>query len=162
MESEFIWYAFRRYNGYVGMDVTSQVLRDDEEYLVIRFDGVLNAGGSGQYSRCITLDKGSGEILELGDLFAEGTDYVGVISEEILSQMTAAVEAGEADYFVPGGIWSDEECFESIDPNQNFYVDEDGDLVIIFEEYEVAPGSMGSPEFNIDRELLKDILLPSE
>lgn len=162
MESEFIWYAFRRYNGYVGMDVTSQVLRDDEEYLVIRFDGVLNAGGSGQYSRCITLDKGSGEILELGDLFAEGTDYVGVISEEILSQMTAAVEAGGADYFVPGGIWSDEECFESIDPNQNFYVDEDGDLVIIFEEYEVAPGSMGSPEFAIDRELLKDILLPSE
>lgn len=34
--------------------------------------------------------------------------------------------------------------------------------MIIFEEYEVAPGSMGSPEFAIDRELLKDILLPSE
>ena len=74
--------------------------------------------------------------------------------------MTQQVEAGLADYFIPGGIWSDEECFQHIDPDQNFRLNEDGDLVILFDEYEVAPGSMGLPEFTIPRQSLEDILLP--
>ena len=159
MEEAFWWYAARRYNGYVGMDVSQEVLRDDAAYFSVRFDGVLNAGGSGQYSRCFTLDKASGRILSLADLFQEGADYVGVISQEILRQMTAAAEAGQADYFVPGGIWSEEECFQRIDPDQNFYLDAAGELVILFEEYEVAPGSMGTPAFQIPRQVLEPILL---
>ena len=160
MEDAFWWYAARKYHGYVGMDISHQVLRDDEQYLVVRFDGVLNAGGSGQYSRCFTLDRSSGRILALADLFEEGADYVSRISQEILEQMTQQVEAGLADYFIPGGIWSDEECFQRIDPDQNFRLNEDGDLVILFDEYEVAPGSMGLPEFTIPRQSLEDILLP--
>lgn len=160
MEDAFWWYAARKYHGYVGMDISHQVLRDDEQYLVVRFDGVLNAGGSGQYSRCFTLDRSSGRILALADLFEEGADYVSRISQEILEQMTQQVEAGLADYFIPGGIWSDEECFQHIDPDQNFRLNEDGDLVILFDEYEVAPGSMGLPEFTIPRQSLEDILLP--
>ena len=46
-----------------------------------------------------------------------------------------------------GGIWSEEECFQAIDPDQQFYLDGNGDLVIVFGEYEVAPGSMGMPRF---------------
>ncbi len=84
---------------------------------------------------------------------------MGVISQEILRQMTAAVEAGQADYFVLGGIWSEEECFQRIDPDQNFCLDAAGELVILFEEYEVAPGSMGTPAFQIPRQVLEPILL---
>ena len=65
--------------------------------------------------------------------------------------------AGEGDYFIPGGIWSEEECFRAIDPDQQFYLDENGDLVIVFGEYEVAPGSMGIPRFVIDEEAISDI-----
>ena len=140
------------------MDVTSEVLRNDEEYLVVEFTGVLNAGGSGEYSRCVTLDKATGGILQLSDLFMPGTDYIGVISADIIGQMTAEVEAGTGDCFVPGGIWTEEEWFRSIAPDQNFYVNTDGDLVILFEEYEVAPGSMGTPEFTVEREVFEHIL----
>ncbi|MBR7132114.1 MAG: DUF3298 domain-containing protein, partial [Clostridia bacterium] len=42
--------------------------------------------------------------------------------------------------------------------DHNFYWNENGDLVIIFDEYEVGPGSMGTPEFVIDRDVIKDIL----
>lgn len=158
MEEVFWWYVARKYNGYVGQDTTYQVLRNDGRLLSIRFDTTLNVGGSVQYSRCITLDKQRDAVLELADLFVSGSDYVAVISGEILAQMTQQVEAGLADYFIPGGIWSDEECFQSIAEDQNFYLDGDGRLVIVFDEYEVAPGSMGMPEFTIPTGILSGIL----
>ncbi len=72
--------------------------------------------------------------------------------------MTEQISAGPADYFLPGGIWSEEECFQSIDPEQNFYINGSGQLVIVFAEYEVAPGSMGEPEFVIPADVLDGLL----
>ena len=108
----FLWYVARKYQGYVASDTDYYVLRDDDEMLSLCFYTTINAGGSGEYSRCFTLDKRTGQVLKLSDLFAEGSDYVGVISADILRQMTEQVQAGEGDYFIPGGIWSEEECFQ--------------------------------------------------
>ena len=148
------------YQGYTASDTGYQVLRDDEEMLSLCFYTTLNAGGSVEYSRYFTLDKRTGEILSLSDLFVEGSDYIGAISGDILRQMEEQVAAGEGDYFIPGGIWSEEECFQAIDADQNFYLDESGSLVIVFDEYEVAPGSMGMPRFVIDEQAISDILAP--
>ncbi|MEG2932050.1 MAG: GHKL domain-containing protein, partial [Gordonibacter sp.] len=158
MRSEFLWYAARKYQGYVGMDVTYVVTRNDESLLSIRFDATLNAGGSGQYCRTFTLDKRTGSVLKLGNLFRDGSDYVGVISGDVLRQMTEQVNAGIADYFIPGGIWSPDECFTKIDTDQEFYLDGDNHLVIVFEEYAVAPGKEGMPEFTVGDDLLAGML----
>ena len=157
MRGELLWYAMRKYNGYVALESSYQILRDDESLLSVRFDATLNAGGSGQFSRCFTLEKKTGEILSLDDLFLPDSDYVQAISEEILRQMREQVQAGEADYFIPGGIWAEEECFQAIAPDQNFYLNAEGALVIVFDEYEVAPGSMGMPEFAIPAAALAEI-----
>lgn len=156
----FLWYVAREYQGYVASDTGYQVLRDDDNLLSLCFYTTINAGGSGEYSRCFTLDKRTGQVLKLSDLFSESSDYVGAISADILRQMTEQVQAGEGDYFIPGGIWSEEECFKSIDADQNFYLDEDNQLVILFDEYEVAPGSMGMPHFVIDNQAISGILAP--
>ena len=42
--------------------------------------------------------------------------------------------------------------------DHNFYWTDDGDLVIIFDKYEVGPGSMGTPEFTIEKEVIDKIL----
>ena len=157
VQETFLWYAAREYQGYVASDTGYQVLRDDDAVLSLCFYTTLNAGGSVDYSRYFTLDKATGKLLALSDLFLEGSDYVGAVSADILRQMEEQVAAGEGDYFIPGGIWSEEECFRAIDPDQQFYLDENGDLVIVFGEYEVAPGSMGMPRFTIDRETISDI-----
>ena len=157
VQETFLWHAAREYQGYVASDTGYQVLRDDGEVLSLCFYTTLNAGGSVDYSRYFTLDKATGELLALSDLFLEGSDYVGAVSADILRQMEEQVAAGEGDYFIPGGIWSEEECFRAIDPDQQFYLDENGDLVIVFGEYEVAPGSMGMPRFVIDKESISDI-----
>ena len=158
MRETFLWYVARKYEGYVGMDTVYAILRNDDRLLSVRFETTINAGGSGQYSRCFTLDKRTGAVLRFADLFESGSPYSRVISEEILRQMTEQVEAGEGDYFIPGGIWSDDECFQEIDADPNFYINGEDRLVIVFDEYEVAPGSMGMPEFVIPTELLQDLL----
>lgn len=158
MEEKFLWYVGRKFEGYVSLESFHNTLRDDEQYLVLRFSATVNVGGSVDYIRFLMLDKQSGQILSLGDLFAPDSDYVTVISENIRAQMERQMEEGVGDYFLPGGIWSDEECFQSIDPDQNFYVDSENNLVLIFEEFQVAPGSMGTPQFNIPMSELADLL----
>lgn len=159
MKEAFLFHAARKYQGYVSGDVSYEVLRDDEALFILRFDAILYAGNSVEYHRHVVLDKGTGQVLELADLFLEDVNYVFPISREIKAQMEEQVNADVADYFLPGGIWPEEECFKSIDPaEQDFYINEDGQLVIVFAEYEVAPGSMGTPEFIIPTETLDGLL----
>ena len=156
MKEKFLFYASQKYNGHVAMDISYRIIQDDDQYLCICFDAVLNAGGSGQYSRYFTVDKRSGKILALDDLYRDG--YLEVISAEILRQMEEQVNSGEANYFIPGGIWSEDECFKGITEDRNFYLNMEKELVIVFDEYEVAPGSMGMPEFIIPEEVLSEVL----
>lgn len=158
VKDEFLYYVSRKYHGYVASDTGYTILRNDEHLLSIQFYTTLNMGSSDIHRRCFTLDKTTGNILKLADLFMEKSDYIGVISADILRQMKEQVDADEADYFIPGGIWSDEECFKEIDEDQEFYIDENNKLVILFEKYEVAPGSMGAPQFTIEPENLRAIL----
>lgn len=146
-------YAMQKYEGSVALDAGYRVYIDDNALLSARFFGTLNAGGSADFSRCIVIDKVAGEQLSLGDLFPGDFDYIAEISAEVLRQMEFRVEYQDASYFIPGGIWSDDECFKEISPEQEFFIDANGQLVIVFDEYTVAAGSEGSPEFVMPAEL---------
>jgi len=151
-KEKFRWYFNRRYNGYVGEDMSYTVTRDDEKYFVARFNVTVNAGGSLDYSRWITFDKASGKVLELADLFKEDAPYISILSAEILEQMKYKNEHEGGGFFVEG-----DDAFTEISGDANFYIDNFDRLVIVFDEYEVAPGFMGSPEFYIPKKLLEEI-----
>ena len=51
-----------------------------------------------------------------------------------------------------------ESDFQSITEDTTFYVNDSGKLVIVLDEYEVAPGSMGSVEFEIPTEVIQDLV----
>ena len=48
--------------------------------------------------------------------------------------------------------------YVAVTPEHNFFWNENGDLVIVFDKYEVAPGAMGTPEFTVDKALIRDML----
>ncbi|MCM1165699.1 MAG: GHKL domain-containing protein [Lachnospiraceae bacterium] len=150
-KERFLWYFNRRYNGYVAEDMRYTVIRDDEKYFIARFNVTINAGGSLDYSRWINFDKGAGRVLELADMFGEGVDYVSVLSAEILEQMRYKNEHEDGRFFVEG-----DDAFTAISEDADFYIDGFDRLVIVFDEYEVAPGFMGSPEFIIPKNLLEE------
>ncbi|MBT2158060.1 DUF3298 domain-containing protein [Clostridioides difficile] len=58
-------------------------------------------------------------------------------------------------YFIDQDKDSSMKDFESINKYQDFYFNKDGNLVISFDEYEVAPGYMGAVEFVIADKVIK-------
>ena len=49
--------------------------------------------------------------------------------------------------------------FDQIAPDHNFYFNEEGQIVIPFNKYEVGPGSTGAPEFVLETpELYQNLL----
>lgn len=158
LREKYDWYLSHKYMGHVALEVTYDILRNDDEILSIRFDGTLNVGGSQNFSRCFSLDKRTGNVVELADLFQTDADYIMPVSNYILNEMTRRVENNEGIYFVPDGMWPDEDCFKSISEEQNFYINEQGQLVIVFDEYQVAPGNMGMVEFVIPTDVIASIL----
>lgn len=152
-KEKFLWYFNRRYNGYVAEDMKYTVIRDDEKYFIAQFNVTVNAGGSMDYGRWIVFDKSKGKVLELADMFKEGSDYIGVISAEILEQMKYKNEHEDGGFFVDG-----DDAFTEISEDANFYIDSFDRLVIVFDEYEVAPGFMGSPQFFIHNSVLEEIV----
>jgi len=152
-KEKFLWYFNRRYNGYVAEDMNYTVIRDDEKYFIARFNVTVNAGGSLDFSRWIVFDKNAGKVMELADLFKDGSDYIGMISAEILEQMIYKNEHERGGFFIDG-----DDAFTEISGDANFYIDSFDRLVIVFDEYEVAPGFMGSPEFFIPKRVLEEIL----
>ena len=104
-----------------------------------------------------TINKKTGERVELEDLFYAGADYITPISEEIISQMRSRMkENPEVEYWIDSED-DPESDFSRIREDQDFYIDDEGRLVICFNELEAAPMSMGTVEFIIPDKVLAPI-----
>ena len=139
--------------GHLALDITYDVVVDRDNWFTLVIYGVETQASGYEFRKYYNIDKTSGKVIELAELFDSETDYVTLINEEICRQMQDAMKADpEVVYFVEADEWSD--GFQGIKEDQNFYLNEHEDLVIVFDEYEVAPGSSGCPEFVIHKELL--------
>lgn len=96
--------------------------------------------------KSLTADLESGKIYALEDFFLKGSDYRGVLSEEIKQQ----IRERDIPLTTP---------FERIGPNPDFYLTEKG-LVLYFQQYEYTPYVWGFPEFLIPYSRLTGILDP--
>ncbi|WP_051390423.1 MULTISPECIES: DUF3298 and DUF4163 domain-containing protein [Sediminibacillus] len=103
------------------------------------------------------IDLNDNQQLILSDLFHENSDYAEMINQEIHRQIKEQEKAGEGSYFHPDDPFTGASAFQSITSDQSFYI-EDGDLVIAFGQYEIAPGYMGEPTFPITLSTLKEQL----
>lgn len=143
---------------YGGVYVGHEIMTDTDKWFTLKID-VAEAAGSGvQYRYYYHIDKTTGKIASLKDVFEEGADYITPISENITKQMKEEMAADDMICY-----WVDEDSeigwyFERIKEDQNFYFNEQGQLVICFDEYEAAPGYMGLVEFAIEDEVVEGIL----
>lgn len=124
------------------LDVKSSVVTDTDTWFTLRIDATQTMASGFEFSRFYHIDKATGQVVTLSSLFPAGSDYVSVLSEEVRSQMEARMAADESQTFFL-------EEFTGIDPEQNFYWNDNGELVLVFDEYAVAPGVMGMVEFTI-------------
>lgn len=142
-------------DGYSALDISYETVTDTDTWFTLKINAVETQASGYEMQRFYHIDKTTGKIVNLQDLFKD-QEYITVISEEILRQMKEQMAADEAiKYFIdPEEMYV--EPFTKIKENQNFYFNKEGNLVIVFDEYEVGPGCIGCPEFVIPQEILED------
>lgn len=138
--------------GNYAMDTSYEIVTNNDKLLSIRINTVVAMGGSNSYSKIYHIDKQTDKVITLGDLFKEDSDYIGVISEAIIGIMVEQMAEDEMiSYFYKSEVpdWD----FKEIKEDQNFYISDTGEIVIVFDKYEVAPGYMGMVEFVIPKDV---------
>lgn len=139
--------------GYQDLYIDSKVLADTDRWFSLDLILYQGAGSGYERHRHYTIDKTTGKRAALSDFY--GDDYMETVSEEIKNQMRQQMAEDENVIY-----WLDDEDvpewnFESIKADQDFYVNENGQVVVCFDEYEVAPGYMGCVEFAMPSESFK-------
>lgn len=139
--------SMKNEEGYQDIYIDSKVLTDNDRLFSLELILYQGTGSGYEQHKHYTVDKLTGKELTLKDLC--GNDYVDTISEEVKKQMKEQMAADESVKY-----WLDdpdvpEWNFDKIAEDQDFYVDAEGHVVICFNEYDVAPGSMGCVEFTM-------------
>ena len=142
--------------GYQDMTVTSEVLATTDRYFTLKLICFQSAGSGAETDYYYTIDLDTGKRLALSDLFQDGSDYITPISDNIKKQMKAQMAADENTIY-----WLDSDMpewdFKSISEDTAFYLNENNELVICFNEGDVGPMSMGCVQFVIPNEVIASI-----
>ena len=141
---------------HLGVEANYTVRTDNEDILAIDIYIVNTAASSSTKHSFYNIDKKTGTLIELESLFKKDADYVTPISEYIINEMRKQNEEGT------GYFWVDEDDiiapFKKIKEAQNFFINDNGNIVICFDEYEVAAGAQGCPEFEIPYSVIASII----
>ena len=81
-----------------------------------------------------------------------------IISNYIKEEMKRQNDVNEYDIYFNDFQDETQLLFKEISKDQKFFINDDGNIVICFDKYEIAPGATGSPEFVIPNDVVKDIL----
>lgn len=92
----------------------------------------------------ITVDLENNKIIQLKDLFKPNVNYTSIINKAVNAQLIERQAEGEVFFIGPGG-------FNGIKENQNFYIDSNGNIIIVFNVYEIAPYAAGVVEVPLSK-----------
>ncbi len=95
------------------------------------------------------IDTKNSKLLTLKDLFKADSDYENILTQEINRQIQERSKHGDV-------FFDDELGFKSVGPEQAFYINQDGHLIIVFGLYEIAPYASGIIEFDIPQKVIED------
>lgn len=137
--------------GHYALESSYEVVSDNDKYVSIRINTVETMASGAEFVKIFAVDKATGQTVSLKD-FLNSPEKLEAVSQNIKDQMAAQMAEDEGKvYFTegePGG-------FTGLTGDENFYLNEAGELVIVFGEYEVAPGYMGTVSFTIPKDVTK-------
>lgn len=140
-------------DGHYSVTSSYDVVTDNDKYLSLRINTTVTMASGAESVKIFTINKETGNVVSLKDLMKDKPDYITVISDNIKKQMAEQMAADDSKiyFYNTGEDFVDE--FNQITGDESFYFNEKGEIVIAFDEYEVAPGYMGAVEFTIPKEV---------
>jgi len=140
--------------GYQNLKINTEVIQSTGDCFTMKLSCYSGEGDGYQENYYYTIDLNTGERLTLKELLNGNEGYKQAISEDIKAQMRLQMTMDKnVSYWVDDAEMGDEN-FDSIDDNTKFYINDKGELVIVFDEGEVAPSSMGVVEFAIPSKVI--------
>ena len=131
-------------------EMWSETVAENDKTLSVAIYNTETEASASTSRKIYNIDKKDKTILTLEGMFGNN-DYVDVLSKNILSQMKERTKKDSNDvYFVDNTF--------KIKKDQPFYINDKGELVICFDEYEVAPGSAGLVEFVIPSNVVSKLM----
>ncbi len=128
------------------VDVNYQVVTDSADYIVLKVWMFYAAGGSNTFNQYWVFSKTTGKEVPMSDVIT--ADVFAAAKEQIRAEMVAANEKDGTMY------WVDDDSLDTamavLESARHWYIDNDGNLVIVFDKYEIAPGAQGESQFVID------------
>lgn len=146
-------------DGHYALDLDYAVVTDSDRIFALRMNQTIVMADGAESVKIYNVDKTTGRILTLADLFAADSDYLGRLTENIQEQMRRQMAENEELSY-----WVDQENDEwnfSLSDDTAFYIDADGQLTLVFDEGEAGPMSMGIVEFTIPSSAIADIAQPA-
>lgn len=125
----------------IKITVGYEIKKQGDDYLSFVVRGSENWTNAYSESKYYNLDLSTGDFVTLEDIL--GSDYVELANKSIREQMTERQRAGETFFTAEEG------GFAGISEDVKFYINGNNHPVIVFEKYEIAPGSSGEIEFEI-------------
>ena len=149
--------AFAKEQGYSEADIYQKGLFADYEVKCQKDDilsfvitTVETAGSSDTKAYYYNINLKTGQDISLAERL--GQDYKSKADAQIYKQIEERMQSDESQIFFgyhPEDAEIGVKGFEGIAKDQTFYINENGNVVITFEKYQIAPGYMGVPEFEI-------------
>ncbi len=125
----------------IRITVSYEIKQQNDTYLSFIIRGTDNWANVYQDTKYYNLNVSTGKTVTLEDLLGSG--FRELVNESIREQISEREMAGEV-------FWeTDKGGFAGISEDVNFYINESNHPVIVFEKYEIAPGSSGEIEFEI-------------
>ena len=144
-------------DGYEQIMVKTEQINTTDKYFTLKLICYQGAGSGFEQDFFYTINLDTGKRMKLSDLFIEGSDYRTIISDDIKKQMRKQMDEDENVSYWLEDKEVEEWNFEEIPEDVSFYVNENNELVICFNEGDVAPMYMGTVEFVISNEVLGEI-----
>ena len=131
-------------------DIWSETIAENDKTASIAIYNTEIEASAATSRKIYNINKEDKTVLTLEGMFGNN-DYVDILSKNILSQMKERTKKDSNDvYFVDNTF--------KIKKDQTFYINDKGELVICFDEYEVAPGSAGLVEFVIPSNIVSKLM----
>lgn len=121
--------------------VSYEIKQQNNDYLSFAVRGTENWTNAHDELKYYNLDLSTGKIVTLKEIL--GSDYTKLVNESIQKQIAQRQKEGEIFFTAEEG------GFTEISEDAKFYINENNRPVIVFDKYEIAPGSAGEIEFEI-------------
>ena len=126
--------------------INYEVYFQDENTLSFVIKKVVANASSLSENYVYNYDLKTGNKITLQSLL--GNNYKSIVDKQINKQIQQTMQQNSNALFFDGDIG-----FQGIQQSQNFYINEEGHIVILFNKYEIAPGYMGDIEFILNEKI---------